>query len=66
MASEIRFSVEALKGRGSASHTPHRFQTEHRCTEDDGWGTMAEELADRRGPRTQVIFEDARIPALSG
>jgi hypothetical protein len=48
--------VTALKGRGSASQTAHRFEKVQRCTADDGWGTLDEEVAQRTVPLTEVIF----------
>lgn len=60
MPPDIRIPVTALKGRGSASHTPHRFESEQRSTVDDGWGTIDEEMAPGPALRTEVIFEEAR------
>jgi DNA repair photolyase len=54
----VRVPLSALKGRGSASHFPHRFEKDVRETFDDGWDRSEEEAAAL--PRTQVIWENAR------
>ncbi|AMO21862.1 PA0069 family radical SAM protein [Ramlibacter solisilvae] len=58
---EVHIPVEALKGRGSATRLAHRFERDARQAFDDGWGTLAEDLA--QAPQqlpTEVIWEDAR------
>jgi DNA repair photolyase len=55
---EVRVPLSALKGRGSASYFPHRFERDARETFDDGWDRSEEEGAGL--PRTQVIWETAR------
>ena len=53
----------ALKGRGVAQRTPHRFERDQRAAFDDGWGTLEAGLhdgAEHAAPATQVRFEDAR------
>jgi len=58
---EVRIPVEAIKGRGSATRLAHRFELDTRGAFDDGWGTLAEGLAQlREAPRTEVIWEEAR------
>jgi len=61
MTSEVRIPVTLLKGRGSATRIPHRFEANARAALDDGWGTLESERADPP-PQvpTEVIFEDAR------
>ncbi len=49
----------ALKGRGSASQVPHRFEAWARDAFDDGWGEHDGE-AQAPPPATQVTFEDAK------
>ena len=53
--------IHAIKGRGSATRTPHRFEKDTRSAWDDGWHTLEDTAADG-APRweTEVIFEDAR------
>ena len=53
--------IHAIKGRGSATRTPHRFEKDTRSAWDDGWNTL-EDAAAEDAPRweTEVIFEDAR------
>ena len=55
---EVRVPLSALKGRGSASYFPHRFEKDARETFDDGWDRSEEEAAGL--PRTQVLWENAR------
>jgi DNA repair photolyase len=55
---EVRVPLSALKGRGTATHFPHRFERDLRESFDDGWErTDAEEAAI---PRTEVTWENAR------
>jgi len=57
----VAIPVEALKGRGSATHFPHRFELDTRAAFDDGWDTLDAEAAQGRPPlRTEVTWEDAR------
>jgi DNA repair photolyase len=58
--------LHALKGRGAATHIPHRFERDVRNAFDDGWGTLEEGAAEMSPPlQTEVRFEDAKS-ALSG
>ena len=58
---EVRIPLAALKGRGAASRLAHRFEREERSAVDDGWGTLADKLAQSHAAMpTQVIWEDAR------
>jgi len=58
---EVHIPIEALKGRGSATHLPHRFQRDDRHAFDDGWSTLEEGLGQPAAPlQTEVIWEDAR------
>jgi DNA repair photolyase len=40
------------KGRGTARQPPHRFTTESRAAEDDGWGGLAAQAAEAPTPTT--------------
>ncbi|MDB5743095.1 MAG: Radical [Polaromonas sp.] len=53
--------IQAIKGRGTAERTPHRFEKEVRTAFDDAWGTL-QEAAAAPAPRlqTEVRFEEAR------
>jgi DNA repair photolyase len=53
--------IHAIKGRGTATRMPHRFEKESRSAWDDGWNTL-EDAAAEDSPRleTEVIFEDAK------
>jgi DNA repair photolyase len=55
---EVRVPLEAIKGRGTASYFPHRFERDVRASFDDGWERSEEEKA--AAPRTEVIWENAR------
>ncbi len=60
---DFHFPLHALKGRGMAQRTPHRFERDARAAFDDGWGTLDEAAAqgeEAAAPATQVAFEDAR------
>ncbi|MEN9539546.1 MAG: hypothetical protein RLZZ126_1781 [Pseudomonadota bacterium] len=54
--------VDAIKGRGSASHTPHRFERDAREAFDDGWGLLPgdDALHAPQPLQTQVREEPAR------
>ncbi len=53
--------LHAIKGRGTATRIPHRFEKDSRSAWDDGWGTLAEaEAGEKVRLETEVIFEDAR------
>ncbi len=68
MNEEILVPLQAIKGRGTAARTPHRFMRDVRGAFDDGWGgPSAQEEGDADGhagtpapPATQVILETAR------
>ena len=55
---ETVIPINAIKGRGTATHLAHRFSSEDRAAFDDGWGTL-EGTEPREPLATQVIFEDA-------
>jgi DNA repair photolyase len=58
---EFRLPLQALKGRGIAQRTAHRFERDARAPFDDGWGTAEEGAGEEAAaPATQVVFEDAR------
>jgi DNA repair photolyase len=54
---EARVPLAALKGRGTATVFPHRFERAAREAFDDGWPAAD---ADASAPRTEVIWETAR------
>ena len=53
--------IHAIKGRGTATRTPHRFEKDVRGAWDDGWGTL-EAAAGESSARleTEVRFENAK------
>ncbi len=53
----IRIDPAAIKGRGAASQTAHRFMSQARESIDDGWWQPPDESSP---VATQVTFEDAR------
>ncbi len=58
---EFVIPLQAIKGRGSATHMAHRFSKDERNAFDDGWGTMEEGVIEGGGPlTTHVTFEDAK------
>jgi DNA repair photolyase len=59
--SDAIIPIHAIKGRGTATRMPHRFEKDVRTAWDDGWGTLEESQAGE-GPRleTEVTFETAR------
>jgi DNA repair photolyase len=58
---EVHIPLEALKGRGSATRLAHRFERDTRRAFDDGWGTLADGMAQvPQQLRTEVIWENAR------
>jgi DNA repair photolyase len=58
---EVRIPLQALKGRGSATRMPHRFERDTRNAFDDGWDTLEQNLGQvQEPPRTEVIWEEAR------
>ncbi|TFZ08958.1 hypothetical protein EZ216_07405 [Ramlibacter humi] len=50
-----RVPVEAIKGRGTATRHPHRFERDAREAFDDGWEGEDEDGA--LPPKTEVIWE---------
>ncbi len=61
MTGEVRLPAAALKGRGIALQTAHRFMRDERGAFDDGWGTLESGAADPTPPpATEVIWETAR------
>ena len=53
--------VHAIKGRGAAQRTAHRFEKDTRAAFDDGWGTLDEFAALEPIARTtQVTLENAK------
>jgi len=55
---EIRVPISAIKGRGTATRFPHRFERDQRGAFDDGWDIV--EADGNAPPRTEVIWEEAR------
>ena len=55
---EVRVPLSAIKGRGTATRFPHRFERDARESFDDGWEHDAGDEASF--PRTQVIWETAK------
>ena len=59
--SDAIIPLYAIKGRGTATRTPHRFEKDLRSAWDDGWGTLqTAEAEDAPRLETEVIVEDAR------
>lgn len=59
--SESLIPVQAIKGRGAATRTAHRFERDARAAFDDGWPVGDQTLAgDAPRPQTEVRLEDAR------
>ncbi|MBV8035888.1 PA0069 family radical SAM protein [Roseateles sp.] len=53
--------LDSIKGRGSATAMPHRFETREREQYDDGWGSLDQDAAEEHlAPATQIIEERAR------
>ena len=57
---DARRALAPTRGRGAASRVAGRFEKRALRGEDDGWGSLYEELADAPKPRTQVAVERAR------
>lgn len=57
---EARIPFEAIKGRGTATRFPHRFERDERQDFDDGWSTLQQCVDERAVPKTEVIWEDAK------
>jgi DNA repair photolyase len=58
---EVHIPLSAIKGRGTATPFPHRFERDERHPFDDGWPTPEEDREQPRAPlQTEVIWEDAR------
>ncbi|MBC5785670.1 PA0069 family radical SAM protein [Ramlibacter sp. USB13] len=56
-ATEVRVPLAALKGRGTSTWFPHRFEKDAREVFDDGWDHAEDDAA---GPRTEVTWETAK------
>lgn len=53
--------VASIKGRGSATAMPHRFEPLSREQADDGWGALDQQAAEELlAPATEIIEEQAR------
>ena len=61
MTSISGIPIHAIKGRGAAERTAHRFESDLRAAFDDGWGTLEESaLQGLLAQPTQVTLEDAK------
>ncbi|MES2509426.1 MAG: PA0069 family radical SAM protein [Pseudomonadota bacterium] len=59
--SDAVIPIHAIKGRGTATRTAHRFEKDARVAYDDGWGSLEDAVEDGKGKiETEIIFEDAR------
>jgi DNA repair photolyase len=53
--------LDSIKGRGTATSMPHRFEQREREQYDDGWGSLDQDAAEEHlPPATQVIEELAK------
>jgi len=53
--------LDSIKGRGTATAMPHRFEQREREQYDDGWGTLDQDAAEEHlAPATQIIEEHAK------
>lgn len=60
-AQPILVPLASIKGRGTATAMPHRFEQREREQFDDGWGSLDQEAAEEHlPPATQVIEEQAK------
>ncbi|MDR0184457.1 PA0069 family radical SAM protein [Lysobacter arvi] len=57
---DARKAQSPIKGRGAASYVDGRYAVTVAQGEDDGWGSVYEDLADAPGPQTRVTEERAR------
>ena len=57
---DARKAQTPIKGRGAASYVNGRYAVTTALGEDDGWGSVYEDLADTPHPATQVREERAR------
>ncbi|MFC0676440.1 PA0069 family radical SAM protein [Lysobacter korlensis] len=57
---DARKAQSPIKGRGAASQVPGRFERTRAHGEDDGWGSVYEDLAEAGRPQTRVTEERAR------
>ena len=57
---DSRTARAPIKGRGAASRADGRFEKRSVRGEDDGWGSVYEDLADPPHPQTHVTDERAR------
>ena len=57
---DARRALAPTKGRGAASRVPGRYEKRELRGEDDGWGSVYEDMEDAPSTRTQVTEERAR------
>ena len=57
---DARKAQAPIKGRGAASHVTGRYAVTRAVGDDDGWGSVYEDIAETPRPRTEVTEERAR------
>ena len=57
---DARKAQAPIKGRGAASYVDGRYAVTVAKGEDDGWGSVYEDLSEAPGPQTRVTEERAR------
>jgi hypothetical protein len=57
---DARKARQPIKGRGAASQVDGRYAVTVARGEDDGWGSVYEDLAEAPRPQTQVTLERTR------
>ena len=57
---DVTLPIHIVKGRGSSTRMPHRFEKNTRSAYDDGWGTLEDAALDAPKLATHLLFEDAR------
>ncbi len=60
LAADAGIAMPPRKGRGAVSNPANRFESTAAEAFDDGWGTLAEDLADLPPLATQLLRESAR------
>lgn len=56
----VTLPIHIIKGRGTATRVPHRFEGGVRTSCNDGWGTLEERESELSRLRTEAFLEDAR------
>lgn len=57
---DARKAQAPIKGRGAASYVDGRYAVTVAKGEDDGWGSVYEDVSEAPGPQTRVTEERAR------